>query len=98
LGAAPYVIVAAANPRHLLAGPITLYLGALEFQRARYDGVLIGVFDAKHQPVWAATTADPIGTRGCSTYSAEAGKSNGPPPSFNSAGDRACAASGTGFS
>jgi len=98
LGAAPYVIVTAANSRHLLAGPITRYLDALKFQNARYDGVLIAVFDAKHQPVWAATTADRIGTRGCSTYSVEAGKSHGPFPSFNSAGDRACAASGTGFS
>jgi hypothetical protein len=98
LAATPYVIITTANPRRLLAGPITRYLDALEFQNARYDGVLIAVFDAKHQPVWAATTADRIGTRGCSTYSAEAGKSNGPFPSFNSAGDRACAASGTAFS
>ncbi len=98
LGAAPYVIITAANPRHLLAGPITRYLDALEFQGARYDGVLIAVIDAKHQPVWAATTADRIGTHGCSTYSAEAGKSTGPFPAFNSAGGRACAASGTAFS
>jgi hypothetical protein len=98
LGPTPYVIITTANPRHLLAAPITRYLDALKFQSARYDGVLIVVVDAKHQPVWAATTADRIGTRGCSTYSAEAGKSAGPFPSFNSAGDRACAASGTAFS
>lgn len=98
LGGTPYVIITAADPRHLLAGPITLYLDALQFRNARYDGVLIAVVDAKHQPVWSATTADRIGTRGCSTYSAEAGKNSGLFPSFNSAGDRACATSGTAFS
>lgn len=97
LGATPYVIITTAHPRRLLAGPITRYLDALEFQSARYDGVLIAVFDAKHRPVWAATTADRIGSRGCSIYSTEAGESHAP-SSFNSPGDHACAASGTAFS
>lgn len=98
LGAAPDVAITTADPIRLLAGPIRRYLDAVDFQEARYDGVLVAVFDTKHNPVWAATTADRVGDRGCTVYSNEAGKSHGMFPSFNSAGDRACAASGVEFS
>ncbi len=98
LGEAPLVTVTAASPRALLAGPIEKYLTALGFAEMRYDGVLLAVLDAKGHPVWVAGTAGRIRTRQCSVLSAEAGASHGSIPSFTSAGDRACAAAGAGFS
>jgi hypothetical protein len=97
LGGAPYLVIVAPNPRQLLGGPITRYLDALEFKAARFDGVLIEVVDARHRPVWESETAVRVGSAGCSVYSNEAGMSHGMFPSFNSAGDRACAASGNAF-
>jgi hypothetical protein len=98
LGAAPAVVITTAAPIRLLAGPIRRYLAAVDFQGGRYDGVLVAVFDRRGNPVWAATTAERVGTRGCSVYSGEAGKSHGSFPAFSSAGDRACAAAGVEFS
>lgn len=98
LGEAPAVVIVARDPRRLLAGPIRHYLDAVAFTQARYDGVLIGVTDIKHNPVWVATSAVRIGNTGCAVLSSEAGTNHGTFPSFNSAGGRACAAAGIGFS
>jgi hypothetical protein len=98
LGEAPAVTITAKNPRRLLAGPIRRYLDAVAFTQARYDGVLIGVTDTEHHPVWVAESAVRIGNTGCDVLSAEAGTNHGTFPSFNSAGGRACAAAGIGFS
>jgi hypothetical protein len=98
LGEAPVVMIIARNPRRLLAGPIRHYLGAVAFTQARYDGVLIGVTDTRHNPVWVATSAVRIGNTGCAVLSAKAGTNHGTFPSFNSAGSQACAAAGIGFS
>lgn len=98
LGKAPMVAIAARNPRRLLAGPIRRYIDAVEFTKARYDGVLIAVSDTKRNPVWVATTAARIGDTGCTVLSAGAGTSHGTYPSSTGAGARACAAAGIGFS
>jgi hypothetical protein len=98
LGKAAMVTITARNPRRFLAGPIRRYLSAVGFTEARYDGVLIAVLDTKHNPVWVATAAARIGDRGCAVLSTEAGTNPGAPTSFTSAGARACAAAGIGFS
>ena len=98
LGAAPAVTVTTAHPKLLLGHGITRYLNALRFLDARYDGALLLVVDRAQRPVWIATTASRAGIRGCSVLSKEAGVDHGPFPSFNSPGDKACAASGTEFS
>jgi hypothetical protein len=98
LGAAPAVTVTAANPKHLLGRGIERYLDALRFLEPAYDGALLVVVDRARRPVWVATTAARVGTRGCSVLSKEAGVDHGTSPSFTSPGDRACAASGTEFS
>src|SRR6478672_924513 len=90
LGKAPAVVIAARDPRRLLAGPIRQYLDAVAFTQARYDGVLIGVTDAKHNPVWIASSAVRIGNTGCAVLSADAGTNHGSFPSFKRAGGRAC--------
>ena len=61
LGATPVVSITTAAPIRLLAGPIRRYLAAVDFQEARFDGVLVAVFDTRDNPVWAATTADRLG-------------------------------------
>jgi hypothetical protein len=98
LGKAAMVTITARNPRRFLVGPIRRYLSAVGFTEARYDGVLIAVLDTQNNPVWVATAAARIGDRGCAVLSAEAGTNAGAPTSFTSAGARACAAAGIGFS
>ncbi len=66
LGGAPYLTITARDPGRLLAGPIRRYLDAVDLRGTRYDGVLVAVFDARSRPVWVATTANRIGSRGCS--------------------------------